>query len=129
MTRAAILEPSSGIAGDMMLGALLDLGVEEAWLHGLPAELGLDGVTVKTARVIRGEISCAKVDFEIPPQPHGRHLRHIRTIVEASRAPDDVKARAMHAFELLTAAEAAVHGTTIEKVHFHEPRPRPWPGA
>lgn len=120
MTRAAILEPSSGIAGDMMLGALLDLGVEEAWLHGLPAELGLDGVTVKTARVIRGEISCAKVDFEIPPQPHGRHLRHIRTIVEASRAPDDVKARAMHAFELLTAAEAAVHGTTIEKVHLHE---------
>lgn len=120
MMRAAILEPSSGIAGDMMLGALLDLGVEEAWLSGLPAELGLDGVTVKTQRVIRGEISCAKVDFEIPPQPHGRHLKHIRAIVEASRAPDAVKAGAMRAFELLTAAEAAVHGTTVEKVHLHE---------
>jgi uncharacterized protein (TIGR00299 family) protein len=120
MTRVAIVEPASGIAGDMMLGALVDLGVEESWLRALPQELGIDGVTVRIDRVKRGDIACRKVDFDIPPQPHGRHLKHIRAIVDGSRAPDFVKARANAAFELLTAAEAAVHGTTIEKVHLHE---------
>jgi uncharacterized protein (TIGR00299 family) protein len=120
MTRVAIVEPASGIAGDMMLGALLDLGVDEAWLRGLPGDLGLDGVTVRMERVKRAEIACIKVDFDIPPQPHGRHLKHIRAIVDASRAPNSVKSRANRAFELLTEAEAAVHGTTIEKVHLHE---------
>lgn len=120
MTRIAIVEPAAGIAGDMMLGALLDLGVEETWLRALPAELGLEGVTVRTERVKRAEIACWKVDFDIPPQPHGRHLKHIRAIVDASRAPDTVKAKANRAFELLTAAEAAVHGTTVERVHLHE---------
>ena len=120
MTRVAIVEPSSGIAGDMMLGALLDLGVEQQWLHALPAELGIEGVTVRTERVKRAEIACWKVEFDIPPQPHGRHLKHIRAIVDASKAPASVKAKANRAFELLTAAEAAVHGTTIEKVHLHE---------
>ena len=120
MTRVAIIEPASGIAGDMMLGALLDLGLDEAWLRALPAALALEGVTVKLSRVSRGEIACGKVDFEIPPQPHGRHLKHIRAIVDASAAPDAVKAKANTAFEMLTAAEAAVHGTTVEKVHLHE---------
>lgn len=120
MTRIAIVEPAAGIAGDMLLGALLDLGVDEAWLRALPAELGLDGVTVRTERVKRAEIACWKVDFDIPPQPHGRHLKHIRAIVDASRAPSTVKTKANRAFELLTAAEAAVHGTTIERVHLHE---------
>lgn len=120
MTRVAIIEPSSGIAGDMMLGALLDLGLDEAWLHELPRALSLEGITVKTERVRRGDIACGKVDFVIPPQPHGRHLKHIRAIVEASGAPDQVKATATRAFEMLTIAEAAVHGTTVEKVHLHE---------
>jgi uncharacterized protein (TIGR00299 family) protein len=120
MTRVAILEPASGIAGDMMLGALLDLGVEPAWLHALPAALGLDGVVVHTTRVQRAGIAAWKVDFEIPPQPHGRHLKHIKAIVDASAAPERVRERANHTFELLTAAEAAVHGTTVEKVHLHE---------
>ena len=56
MTRVAIVEPSSGIAGDMMLGALLDLGLDEAWLRDLPRALSLDGVTVNVARVMRGDI-------------------------------------------------------------------------
>lgn len=120
MTRVAIIDPASGIAGDMMLGALLDLGLDEAWLRDLPRALGLDGVTVSIARVKRAEIASCKVDFTIPPQPHGRHLRHIRAIVDASSAPQAVKDRANSAFEFLTTAEAAVHGTTVEKVHLHE---------
>lgn len=120
MIRAALIEPASGIAGDMMLGALLDLGLDEAWLAELPRALSLDGVTVRATQVMRGDIACRKVDFDIPPQPHGRHLKHIRAIVDGCAAPQSVKERANRAFELLTAAEAAVHGTTIEKVHLHE---------
>ena len=120
MTRVAIVEPASGIAGDMFLGALLDLGLSEDWLRALPAAVGLEGIGVDITRVKRAEIAAVKVDFTIPPQPHGRHLKHIKAIVEASAAPAWVKDRAIRAFTMLTEAEAAVHGTTVEKVHLHE---------
>ena len=120
MVRIAIVDPFSGVAGDMLLGALLDLGVEEAWLRSLPATLALEGIVVRIARVQRGEIASVKVDFDVPPQPHGRHLRHIRAIVEAAAIPDVVKAEAMAVFRALTEAEATVHGTAVEQVHLHE---------
>lgn len=120
VTRIAILDPAHGIAGDMCLGALLDLGLDPDWLRALPQALGLDGVTVRAERVLRAGISAWKVDLDIPPQPHGRHLKHIRTIVEASAAPDAVKGTALQAFSRLTEIEAAIHGTTPERVHLHE---------
>lgn len=118
--RIAILDPFSGISGDMFLGALLDAGLDESFVTGLPATLGIEGVTVRVAKVSRGQIACRKVDFDIPPQPHGRHLKHIRAIVDATPAPDAVKSKAMAAFTLITGCEAAIHGTTVEKVHLHE---------
>ena len=120
MTRIAILDPFSGIAGDMTLGALLDLGLDADWLRALPGELGLDGVTVRIERVKRGEIASWKVDFNIPPQPHGRHLKHLKAIVDTCAAPDDVKRRANEAFEAIATIEAEIHGTTVEQVHLHE---------
>lgn len=117
---AAILDPFSGIAGDMLLGALVDVGLEPDWLRALPERLGLPGVTVTIQDVRRGEIACRKVDFDIPEQPHGRHLREIRAIVEAADLPPAVAERAMAVFEALTNAEAAVHGIAPERVHLHE---------
>ena len=116
----AILDAFSGIAGDMTLGALLDLGLDPDWLRALPATLGLEGVNVRIERVKRGEIASWKVDFDIPPQPHGRHLKHLNAIVDASPAPAHVKAKARAAFEAVATIEAEIHGTTIEKVHLHE---------
>jgi uncharacterized protein (DUF111 family) len=118
--RIAILDPFSGISGDMFLGALLDAGLEQSFITGLPATLGLEGVTAQVTMVSRGQIACHKVDFTIPPQPHGRHLKHIKAIVEATPAPESVKAKAMQAFTLITECEAAIHGTTVERVHLHE---------
>jgi hypothetical protein len=120
MSRIAILDPFSGISGDMTLGALVDLGLDPGWLRALPAVLGLAGVVVRTERVRRGDIASWKVDFDIPPQPHGRHLRQIAAIVDASPAPDVVKARAKAAFEAIAQIEAEIHGTSVEKVHLHE---------
>lgn len=118
--RIAILDPFSGIAGDMFLGALADLGLDQEWLHALPARLALNDVQVRIEPVMRAGIRCHKVDFEIPPQPHGRHLKHIKEIVDRADIPAEVKRRAMEAFQAIGVVEAEIHGTTIEKVHFHE---------
>jgi len=79
--RIAILDPFSGISGDMTLGALLGVGLDPEWLRGLPERLGLPDVSVEIREVLRGELACWKVDFRIPPQPHGRHIAEIRDLV------------------------------------------------
>ena len=116
----AILHPFSGISGDMTLGALVSVGLDPEWLRALPGTLSLDGVTVDIRDVKRAGIVCTKVDFAIPPQPHGRHLKHIREIVQRADAPPRVKERADAVFTLIAEQEAAIHGTTVEQVHLHE---------
>ena len=81
--------------------------------------LGLGDVGVVVERVDRSGISCGRVRFELPHE-HARHLRDVLEIVDRSNASDTVKEKAAEVFRRLAAAEAAVHGTTIEKVHFHE---------
>lgn len=116
----AIIEPFSGISGDMTLGGLVAVGLDHEWLRSLPGRLGLEGVDVRITPVSRSQIACTKVDFDIPPQPHGRHLKQIRAIVHGSDAPAVVKDRADAAFTALAEAEAEIHGTTVERVHLHE---------
>ena len=118
--RLAILDPFSGIAGDMTLGALIQVGLDPDWLRALPATLGLEGITVDIREVIRGEIVCQKVDFDIPPQPHGRHIREIRELVAGSGAPEHVRSRAHSAFTAIATAEGEIHGLPPEEVHLHE---------
>jgi uncharacterized protein (TIGR00299 family) protein len=116
----AILDPFSGIAGDMTLGALIACGLDPEWLRALPARLGLDGVRVEIAEVQRAGIACVKVDFAIPPQPHGRHVSAIRKIIAASGAPESVRARADSAFMAIATVEGAMHGMPATQVHLHE---------
>ena len=116
----AILDPFSGISGDMTLGALISVGLDPAWLAALPGRMGLEGVGVRVQDVIRGDIVCKKVDFDIPPQPHGRHVREIRRLVAESGAPDHVRARADAAFLAIATAEGEIHGMDAERVHLHE---------
>ena len=104
----------------MTLGALIDLGLSAEWLTSLPRRLGFDGVTAHVTDVRRAGIACKKVDFTVPLQPHGRHLSQIREILDASGAPPEVRERADAAFTAVTAAEAGIHGTTMERVHLHE---------
>lgn len=115
-----ILHPFSGISGDMTLGALISVGLEPDWLRALPGRLGIEGIGTEIRDVKRAGIACTKVDFDIPPQPHGRHLKQIREIVSRSEAPEGVKQRADAAFTLIAEQEAAIHGTTVERVHLHE---------
>ena len=118
--RVAILDPFSGIAGDMTLGAMLDVGLDPEWLRGLPGVLGLEDIGVQIREVIRGEIVCRKVDFDIPPQPHGRHIRDIRALVERSGAPARVRELADRTFTSIAMAEGEIHGMSPDDVHLHE---------
>jgi uncharacterized protein (TIGR00299 family) protein len=118
--RIAILDPFSGIAGDMTLGALLGVGLDAEWLRALPARLGLGDVRVDIREVLRGELVCWKVDFDIPPQPHGRHIAEIRQIVARSAAPPRVRERADSVFLAIATAEGEIHGMPAEEVHLHE---------
>jgi pyridinium-3,5-bisthiocarboxylic acid mononucleotide nickel chelatase len=118
--KALIFDPFAGISGDMTLGALLDLGLEEAWLRDFVAGLGLGDIKVVIERANRRGISCGRVYFDLPHEHGHRHLRHIYEILDRAPLSENVRTRSRAAFHRLAVAEAAVHGTTIEKVHFHE---------
>ena len=118
--KALIFDPFAGIAGDMILGALVDLGLEAEWLSGLVASLGLDGVRVEVGHVDRRGIRCGRVTFELPHEHKHRHLKHVVEIIERAPLSAGARERAIATFRCIAGAEAAIHGTTVEKVHFHE---------
>jgi uncharacterized protein (TIGR00299 family) protein len=104
----------------MTLGALIGVGLDPEWLRELPARIGLAEVRVEIREVLRGEIVCWKVDFDIPPQPHGRHIDQIRELVAASDAPAQVRERAERVFWSIASAEGEIHGLPPSEVHLHE---------
>ena len=118
--RIAIADPASGIAGDMFLGALIDVGLDRAWLERLPAALGLNGVVVRIADVQRASVHCVKVDFDIPPQPHGRPVSEIHSIIDAAPLPPTVAAAAHATFDAIAGVESEIHGVSTEDLHLHE---------
>jgi uncharacterized protein (TIGR00299 family) protein len=111
----------SGISGDMTLGALVDAGVSIEALRSELAKLNLAGYTITSEKVTRSGLAATKVNviLDQKKQP-ARHLSDIRTIIESSSLSPAITQKSIAIFERLANAEAAVHGTTPEKVHFHE---------
>jgi pyridinium-3,5-bisthiocarboxylic acid mononucleotide nickel chelatase len=118
--RVLIFDPFAGISGDMTVAALLDLGLSEEWLREFVQGLGIGDVDVRIERVNRRGIAAPHVTFSYPPEKAHRHLRHVVEIIDRSSATERAKELAKDAFARIAEAEARVHGTTIEKVHFHE---------
>jgi pyridinium-3,5-bisthiocarboxylic acid mononucleotide nickel chelatase len=119
--RAVYFDCFAGVSGDMIIGAQLDLGVDLESLKQQLSALGLDGYEIKSRRVERSGISAAKFDVEVnqAAQP-ARTLADIRSIIVGSGTTDHVRDQAIRVFERLADAEARVHGTTPDKIHFHE---------
>ncbi|HTK32411.1 MAG TPA: nickel pincer cofactor biosynthesis protein LarC [Candidatus Saccharimonadaceae bacterium] len=118
--RIAYFDCFSGLSGDMTLGALVAAGWPAERLTALPERLRLAGARVTVGGVRRGALAATKVDVTAEGrQPH-RHLHHIESILAAADLDPGVRDRSRAVFARLAAAEAEVHGTTIEKVHFHE---------
>jgi uncharacterized protein (TIGR00299 family) protein len=118
--KVAYLDCASGISGDMTLAALVDAGVELAQIQAGIDSLGLPGCRIVTAEVKRKGFRATHITVEHPPEHAHRHLHHITAIIDKSRLTDRQKHLARRIFTRLGEAEAKVHGTTIEKVHFHE---------
>jgi len=118
--RGLIFDPFAGISGDMVLGALLDAGLEDRWFTEFVKSLELGDISVEIGRVDRRGISCGRVEFRLPHEHAHRHLPDVLRIVERSGASPTVKALAAEVFRTLAEAEARVHGVSIDRVHFHE---------
>lgn len=111
-----------GAAGDMILGALVDAGCPVETLRQVVDRLGLPEVTLTAQRVTRQGIAGTQVQVLVWPAARRkhRHLPQIERIIDEAGLPPAVGERAKAVFRRLAAAEAAVHDTAPEKVHFHE---------
>lgn len=110
-----------GIAGDMTLAAMIDLGVpKEALVAGIRS-LGIKGIDLDVTEVQKNGFRAVHVDVVHPPEHAHRHLHHIHKMIDdAADLDDEVRDRAKSIFGAVALAEAKVHGSTLEKVHFHE---------
>jgi len=119
--KAAFLDAFSGLSGDMIVGAMLDAGADLDHLQRSLASLPLDGYRISTSRKVLSGISALKFDVEVAARQPERHLREIREIIVRGKAlSENVKDRALAIFAVLAEAEAKVHRTSPEEVHFHE---------
>jgi pyridinium-3,5-bisthiocarboxylic acid mononucleotide nickel chelatase len=118
--KLAYLDCASGISGDMTLGALVDAGVDLAAIQAGIDSLGLPDVRLVANEVKKKGFRATQITVEHPPEHAHRHLHHITDIIDRSRLSERQKELATRIFTKLAEAEAKVHGTTIQKVHFHE---------
>ncbi len=117
----AFFDPLSGISGDMALGALLDAGLPLDVLEGELAKLPVTGYRLEVQQTEQYGLRGTHLDVHLAEaaQPH-RHLADIQAILLDSDLAPAVRDRALAVFTTLAEAEAHVHGTTVEAVHFHE---------
>jgi uncharacterized protein (TIGR00299 family) protein len=138
MSRVLYFDCFSGIAGDMVLGALLDAGLPFDDLKRALGSLAISGYEVTTERVLRAGVSATKFRVlehstgEASQHPTGaasehhrhahphRHLKSIYELIDRSGLSPAGRTRAKELFQRLGEAEAAIHQTSIEKVHLHE---------
>lgn len=118
--RLAYFDCFAGASGDMMLGALVDAGVPLEHLQQTAVALQIPGLNLTAAKVKRNGIAATKVEVTFPPEKKHRHLHHIKAIIEAAALLPEIKQGAIKIFNRLAAAEAKVHDTAPEKIHFHE---------
>lgn len=112
----------SGISGDMTLGALLDLGIDQRELFGQLDSLGVDGYELKTTKKQISGITGT--DFNViinkTKTHHHRHLADIETIIDKGKIDNEAKDLAKQIFEVIARSEAKIHGKSIKEIHFHE---------
>ncbi|HEX8493273.1 MAG TPA: nickel pincer cofactor biosynthesis protein LarC [Pyrinomonadaceae bacterium] len=110
----------AGASGDMILGALVGVGVNPQDLREQLSLLDVSGFEVEFETVNRSGLSATRAHVRTAHEHAHRHLADILKIINASRLSDTVKTRASSIFKRLAEAEARVHNEPIEKIHFHE---------
>lgn len=109
-----------GASGDMILGALLDLDLPLEHLKTEWQKLGLSGWRLDVEKTERHHIGATGLKIQIPDEKSHRHLSHFKKLLDDSKLPEKVKSQSYSVFLRLAEAEAKVHRTTMDRVHFHE---------
>jgi hypothetical protein len=114
------LDCVAGASGDMFLGALVDAGAPVEAIRSAIAALAVEPIELELSTVTRHGLGATKVDVVAPHTVVTRTWGNIRERLSTAQLPDRVRATALEAFERLARAEADVHRTSPEQVHFHE---------
>jgi uncharacterized protein (TIGR00299 family) protein len=120
----AYLTCYTGISGDKLLGALLDVGIQSGAftaedLQRLASSLAPE-TRVSVINALSGGMDAVGIRVEAASEPPHRHWRDIRALIDSADLPEPVRETSLAAFSALAEAEADVHGVAIEDVHFHE---------
>ncbi|MBA2737228.1 MAG: DUF111 family protein, partial [Pyrinomonadaceae bacterium] len=110
----------AGASGNMILGALIALGIDEKELIEQIKLLNVSDFAIEITKVDRSGISAIHADVRVPHEHAHRHLSTIEKIINDSKLSENIKNRAIAIFTNLAEAEAKIHGIEVEKVHFHE---------
>jgi uncharacterized protein (TIGR00299 family) protein len=116
--RIAYFDCFAGVSGDMVLGALLDLGLPPKVLDEGLRMLGLKGFRLKTQKVQRGGLTGMQV--EVGGEGTIRNYREMKKVIKDSALPTGIKDLSLKILQQLAQVEADIHGMEIEEVHFHE---------
>ena len=119
--KIAYLDTIAGIAGDMTLAAFVSAGLSLDELSTELKKLPLTGFEIIGKHIMRNSISAVHIEVVISHTPHyHRHLKDINALIDASSLSDRVKKVSKSIFHVIGEAEAKVHNSTLEKIHFHE---------
>lgn len=118
--RTAYFDCFSGISGDMLIGSLLDAGLDFKELERELGKLGLQHVELSARSVTRHGIAATKFDVVDQGKQAYRHLSDLNRIVDEAPLSEPIKDRSKTIFSSIAAAEAKCHGVPVERVHFHE---------
>ena len=113
------LDIVSGIAGDMALGALVDLGVPTKWLTQTLSKV-LSGFELRTEIVFPNHLRAVNLHVDVIDDAAHRHYSDIKRIIQEADLPESVRQNSLTAFGKIAEAESRIHGKDIETVHFHE---------
>ncbi|NLU42083.1 MAG: nickel pincer cofactor biosynthesis protein LarC [Firmicutes bacterium] len=111
---------SSGVSGDMIVGALLHAGMPLDYLRSELEKLALPGVSVSAEPAVRAHLAGVRFYVNYPKETRARHLSDIAAIINRATLAQRVKERALAVFSRLAQAEAKVHNVDVDHVHFHE---------
>lgn len=120
MTRLGWFHCLAGASGDMMLGALVDSGVPVEVIQDAVDSLGVERVEIAVNEVTRHGLGATKIDVRVTRSTVIRTWPHVKQLLEGASLALPVRQRALQVFERLALAEARIHRTSPDLVHFHE---------
>ena len=119
--KIAYFDCFSGISGDMIIGALIDLGLDADFLKKELEKLNLRNYKIEARKIVKNGISATKFDVIGGESHHEeRNLKEINEIIEKSKLDNEIKSTIKKIFLKIGNAEAKIHNKSIDKIHFHE---------